>query len=44
LGKLGEAMLTTASVVGELLGEPSAELAKNLEGSPVQLFAPFLSL
>ena len=44
LGELGESMLATASVDGELLGEPSAELAKNLKGSPVQLFTPFLSL
>ena len=44
LGELGEAMLATASVNGELLGEPSAELAQNLDGSPVQLFKPFLSL
>lgn len=44
LGELGEAMLATASVDGELLGEPSDQLAKNLDGSPVQLFKPFLSL
>jgi quinol monooxygenase YgiN len=44
LGELGEAMLATASVDGELLGEPSAELAKNLAGSPVRIFTPFQSL
>lgn len=44
LGELSEAMLATASVAGELLGEPSAELTKNLAGSPVRLFTPFLSL
>ena len=44
LGELGESMLATASVVGELLGEPSAELKANLAGSPVRLFTPFLSL
>lgn len=44
LGELGEAMLATATVAGELLGEPSAELTKNLAGSPVRLFTPFLSL
>jgi quinol monooxygenase YgiN len=44
LGELGQSMLATASVFGELLGEPSAELAANLAGSPVQLFTPFLSL
>jgi quinol monooxygenase YgiN len=43
-GDLTAAMLATGSVTGELLGEPSAELKKNLEGSPVQLFKPFLSM
>jgi quinol monooxygenase YgiN len=43
LGDIGEAMLATGSVSGELLGEPSAELRANLAGSPVRLFTPFLS-
>jgi quinol monooxygenase YgiN len=38
LGDLGEAILATGSVSGELLGEPSAELRANLAGSPVRLF------
>ena len=44
LGDIGQAMLATASVSGELLGEPSAELRANLAGSPVRLFTPFLSM
>jgi hypothetical protein len=44
LGDLAEAILATGSVSGELLGEPSAKLRANLEGSPVRLFTPFLSL
>lgn len=43
LGDLGEAILATGSVSGELLGEPSAELRAKLAGSPVRLFTPFLS-
>lgn len=38
------AMMTTASVNGETLGEPSAKLRAMMEGSPVRLFTPFLSL
>jgi quinol monooxygenase YgiN len=44
LGDLGEAILATGSVSGELLGEPSAELRAALAGSPVRLFTPFLSM
>jgi hypothetical protein len=44
LGNLGEAILATGSVSGELLGEPSAELRANLADSPVRLFTPFLSM
>ena len=44
LGDLAEAMLATASVSGEVLGEPSEELKKNLADAPVRLFTPFLSL
>jgi quinol monooxygenase YgiN len=38
------AILATASASGELLGEPNAELRAQMEGSPVRLFTPFLSL
>jgi quinol monooxygenase YgiN len=44
LGDVGEAILATGSVSGELLGEPSAELRAALAGSPVRLFTPFLSM
>ena len=44
LGDLAEAMLATASVSGEVLGEPSAELKASLADAPVRLFTPFLSL
>ena len=44
LGDLGEAILATGSVSGELLGEPSAELRANLAGSPVRLFTPYQSM
>jgi len=43
LGDIGEAILATGSVSGELLGEPSDELRAKLAGSPVRLFTPFLS-
>ena len=42
LGDIGEAMLATGSVSGELLGEPSAELRAKLADSPFRLFTPFL--
>ena len=38
------AMMATASVHGETLGEPSARLRAMMEGTPVRLFTPFLSL
>jgi quinol monooxygenase YgiN len=38
------AIMTTASVHGETLGEPSAKLKAMMEGTPVRLFTPFLSL
>ena len=44
LGDIGEAILATGSVSGELLGEPSAELRERLANSPVRLFTPFLSM
>lgn len=43
VAELMDAVLATGSVYGEILGEPTPELAANLEGSPVQLFTPFLS-
>jgi quinol monooxygenase YgiN len=44
VGDLGEAILATGSVSGELLGEPSAELRAKLADSVVRLFTPFLSM
>jgi len=44
LGEIGEAILATGSVSGELLGEPSEELRAELADSPVRLFTPFLSM
>jgi quinol monooxygenase YgiN len=44
LGEIGEAILATGSVSGELLGEPSAELRAQLADSPVRLFTRFLSM
>jgi hypothetical protein len=40
---LSAAILATASVQGELLGDLSAEFTAQLQGGPVQPFAPFLS-
>ncbi len=44
LGDLGEAMLATADVTGELLGDVSEELRTSLANSPVRLYKPFLSM
>jgi hypothetical protein len=44
LGEIGEAILATGSVSGELLGEPSAELRATLAGGGVRLFTPFRSM
>jgi hypothetical protein len=44
LGDLGEAVLATGSVSGELLGTVSAELRAKLTDSPVRLFTPFLAM
>jgi quinol monooxygenase YgiN len=44
VGDLMEAIFATASVSGELLGEPSAELTAMMAGSGVGLFKPFLSM
>ena len=44
LGDVGEAILATGSVSGEILGEPSAELRADLADGPVRLFTPFLSM
>ena len=42
-GELSAAILATASVHGELLGDLGPEMLAQLQGGPVQPFAPFLS-
>jgi quinol monooxygenase YgiN len=44
LGDLGEAILATGWVSGELLGELSAELRAKMAGSGVRLFTPYQSM
>jgi quinol monooxygenase YgiN len=44
LGDLGQAILATGWVSGELLGEPSAELRTMMAGGEVRLFAPYQSM
>ena len=43
-GELGEALIRTGWVAGELVGEPSAELKAKMASSGIRLFTPFLSL
>ncbi|MGA7121388.1 MAG: putative quinol monooxygenase [Polyangiaceae bacterium] len=43
LGETGQAVLATGDVSGELWGNPSDELAKQLKGGPVKVYRPFLS-
>lgn len=44
LGETGSALFETCSAAGELCGSPSPELMKVLEGSPVRIFSPYLSM
>ena len=44
MSEVSAAVLATASVEGELLGDPSAEIRANLTGPEPQLFTPYLSL
>jgi len=44
LGDLGEAILRTGWVSGELIGEPSAELKAMMASTGIRVFTPFLSL
>ena len=43
LSVLMPALFQTCSAQGELLGAPSPELRKALEGSPVRIYAPYAS-
>ncbi|HSK51961.1 MAG TPA: antibiotic biosynthesis monooxygenase [Clostridia bacterium] len=44
MSDLSPAVLATATVEGELLGDPSPELRARLTGPEPQLFTPYLSL
>lgn len=44
IGGLMDAMLETCTASGEVCGNATPELAKQLEGSPVRLFTPYQSL
>jgi quinol monooxygenase YgiN len=44
LGETAAALFETCSAAGELCGSPSPELIKALEGSPVRIFSPYLSM
>jgi quinol monooxygenase YgiN len=44
MSEVSEAVLATATVEGELLGEPNAELRAKLTGPEPQLFTPYMSL
>jgi quinol monooxygenase YgiN len=43
LGDLSAAIFATGTFVGEVLGEPSAELRASLADGPVRIFKPYLS-
>ena len=43
-GDLGQALLRTGWVAGELVGEPSGELKAMMASSGIRFFTPFLSL
>jgi quinol monooxygenase YgiN len=43
LGDLSAAIFATGTFVGEVLGEPSAELTASLADGPVRIFKPYLS-
>jgi quinol monooxygenase YgiN len=42
IGHLMEPIMATASVTGEVLGTPNAEMRKNLSGDQPKLFTPWL--
>jgi quinol monooxygenase YgiN len=44
MSEISPAVLATAAVEGELLGEPSPELRAKLTGPEPQLFTPWMSL
>ena len=44
MSEISEQVLATATVEGELLGDPSAEIRARLTGPEPQLFLPYLAL
>jgi quinol monooxygenase YgiN len=44
MSEISEKVLATATVEGELLGDPNAELRANLTGPQPRLFTPYMSL
>src|SRR5690348_6155974 len=44
LGDTMDALLRVCSISGEILGTPSAELGKALEGADVQVYTPYQSM
>lgn len=44
LGDLGDAIVRTGWVAGELIGQPSEELEAKLTKTPIRFFRPFLSM
>ena len=44
IGHLMEPLMATATVTGEVLGTPNAEMRRNLTGDQPKLFTPWLAL
>jgi quinol monooxygenase YgiN len=44
MGEVSGEIFKTGEVTGEIWGNPSPELRKAVQGQPIRLFAPFLSL
>lgn len=44
LGDTMDALLQTCSISGEILGRPSADLMKALEGADVRIYSPYQSI
>jgi quinol monooxygenase YgiN len=44
LGETMSAIFETCSASGEICGNPNPELMKALDGAPVRIFSPFLSM
>ena len=44
LGDLGDAIVRTGWVAGELIGMPNKELEATIANSPIRIFRPFLSM